>query len=47
MTPMSLLPVLAAVVLLAAATAAYATPLVRKLAVHVGMVDEIGDRRMH
>jgi len=46
-TPMSLLPVLAAVVVLAAATAAYATPLVRKLAVHVGMVDEIGDRRMH
>ncbi len=47
MTPLALLPVLAAVVLLAAFTAAYATPLVRKLATHVGMVDEIGDRRMH
>jgi UDP-GlcNAc:undecaprenyl-phosphate GlcNAc-1-phosphate transferase len=46
-TPLALLPVLAAVVLLAAFTAAYATPLVRKLATHVGMVDEIGDRRMH
>jgi UDP-GlcNAc:undecaprenyl-phosphate GlcNAc-1-phosphate transferase len=44
---MTLLPVLAAVVVLAAATAAYATPLVRKLATHVGMVDEIGERRMH
>ncbi len=47
MTPLALLPVLAAVVLLAAFTSAYATPLVRKLATHVGMVDEIGDRRMH
>jgi UDP-GlcNAc:undecaprenyl-phosphate GlcNAc-1-phosphate transferase len=46
-TPLALLPVLAAVVLLAAFTSAYATPLVRKLATHVGMVDEIGDRRMH
>jgi UDP-GlcNAc:undecaprenyl-phosphate GlcNAc-1-phosphate transferase len=44
---MALLPVLAAVVVLAALTAAYATPLVRKLATHVGMVDEIGERRMH
>ncbi len=47
MTPLSLLPVLAAVVVLAALTSAYATPLVRKLATHVGMVDETGDRRMH
>jgi UDP-GlcNAc:undecaprenyl-phosphate GlcNAc-1-phosphate transferase len=46
-TPVSLLPVLAAVVVLAALTSAYATPLVRRLAVHVGMVDETGDRRMH
>jgi UDP-GlcNAc:undecaprenyl-phosphate GlcNAc-1-phosphate transferase len=46
-TPLSLLPVLAAVVVLAALTSAYATPLVRKLATHVGMVDETGDRRMH
>ncbi len=47
MTPLALLPVLAAVVILAALTAAYATPLVRKLATHVGMVDEVGERRMH
>ncbi len=47
MTPLSLLPVLAAVIALAALTSAYATPLVRKLATHVGMVDETGDRRMH
>ncbi len=47
MTPESLLPVLAAVVVLAALTAAFATPLVRTLAVHVGMVDEVGERRMH
>jgi UDP-GlcNAc:undecaprenyl-phosphate GlcNAc-1-phosphate transferase len=46
-TPLALLPVLAAVVILAALTAAYATPLVRKLATHVGMVDEVGERRMH
>jgi UDP-GlcNAc:undecaprenyl-phosphate GlcNAc-1-phosphate transferase len=46
-TPLSLLPVLAAVIALAALTSAYATPLVRKLATHVGMVDETGDRRMH
>jgi UDP-GlcNAc:undecaprenyl-phosphate GlcNAc-1-phosphate transferase len=46
-TALALLPVLAAVVVVAALTAAYATPLVRKLATHVGMVDEIGDRRMH
>ena len=47
MTPLALLPVIVAVVLLAAVTAAFSTPLVRKLATHVGMVDEIGDRRMH
>ena len=47
MTPLSLLPVLAAVVVVAALTSAYATPLVRLLATHVGMVDEVGDRRMH
>ena len=47
MTPLSLLPVLAAVVAVAALTSAYATPLVRLLATHVGMVDEVGDRRMH
>jgi len=44
---MTLLPILGIVVALAAITAAFATPLVRKLATHVGMVDEIGDRRMH
>jgi UDP-GlcNAc:undecaprenyl-phosphate GlcNAc-1-phosphate transferase len=44
---MTLLPILGVVVALAAITAAFATPLVRKLATHVGMVDEIGDRRMH
>jgi UDP-GlcNAc:undecaprenyl-phosphate GlcNAc-1-phosphate transferase len=33
--------------LIALAVAASATPLVRRLALHVGMVDEIGDRRMH
>jgi UDP-GlcNAc:undecaprenyl-phosphate GlcNAc-1-phosphate transferase len=32
---------------LAAGTAAFATPLVTRLATHVGMVDELGDRRMH
>ena len=47
MTPLQLLPILAIVVALAAITAAFATPLVRKLATHVGMVDEIGERRMH
>jgi UDP-GlcNAc:undecaprenyl-phosphate GlcNAc-1-phosphate transferase len=46
-TPLALLPVLIAVVVLGALTSAFATPLVRKLAVHVGMVDETGDRRMH
>jgi UDP-GlcNAc:undecaprenyl-phosphate GlcNAc-1-phosphate transferase len=34
-------------VLLAACTSGFITPLVRRLASHVGMVDEIGDRRMH
>ena len=47
MTPLQLLPVLAIVLAVAALTAAYATPLVRKLAMHVGMFDETGDRRMH
>jgi len=47
MTPLTLLPILGIVVGLAALTAAFATPLVRKLATHVGMVDEIGERRMH
>jgi UDP-GlcNAc:undecaprenyl-phosphate GlcNAc-1-phosphate transferase len=46
-TPLQLLPILAIVVALACLTTAYATPLVRKLATHVGMVDEIGERRMH
>jgi UDP-GlcNAc:undecaprenyl-phosphate GlcNAc-1-phosphate transferase len=32
---------------LAAGAAAFATPLVTRLATHVGMVDDIGDRRMH
>ncbi len=32
---------------IALAIAAAATPLVRRLALHVGMVDEIGERRMH
>ena len=32
---------------LAAGTAAYATPLVTRLATQVGMVDHVGDRRMH
>jgi UDP-GlcNAc:undecaprenyl-phosphate GlcNAc-1-phosphate transferase len=40
------IPVLAAVVL-AAATTAFVTPLVQKLASHVGMVDAVGERRMH
>ncbi|GAC1414393.1 MAG: MraY family glycosyltransferase [Candidatus Velthaea sp.] len=39
-------PILAALVL-AGGTAAFVTPLVRKLASHVGMVDEVGERRMH
>lgn len=47
MTPLTLLPILGIVVALAALTAGFATPLVRKLATHVGMVDEIGERRMH
>ena len=47
MTPLTLLPILGIVVGLAALTAAFATPLVRKLATHVGMVDEVGERRMH
>src|SRR5271154_3315522 len=34
-------------VLIAACTSAFITPLVRRLASHVGMVDETGDRRMH
>jgi UDP-GlcNAc:undecaprenyl-phosphate GlcNAc-1-phosphate transferase len=33
--------------LLAAGTSAFLTPLVRRLASHVGMVDEVGERRMH
>jgi UDP-GlcNAc:undecaprenyl-phosphate GlcNAc-1-phosphate transferase len=33
--------------LLAAGTSAFLTPLVRRLAAHVGMVDEVGERRMH
>jgi UDP-GlcNAc:undecaprenyl-phosphate GlcNAc-1-phosphate transferase len=47
MTPLQLLPILGIVVALACLTTAYATPLVRKLATHVGMVDEVGERRMH
>jgi UDP-GlcNAc:undecaprenyl-phosphate GlcNAc-1-phosphate transferase len=47
MTPLQLLPMLAVVALLAAFTTAYATPLVRKLALSVGMLDETGERRMH
>jgi UDP-GlcNAc:undecaprenyl-phosphate GlcNAc-1-phosphate transferase len=46
-TPLQLLPTLAVVVALAAFATGFATPLVRKLAMHVGMVDEIGERRMH
>jgi UDP-GlcNAc:undecaprenyl-phosphate/decaprenyl-phosphate GlcNAc-1-phosphate transferase len=46
-TTLALLPILAIVVALAGVTAGFATPLVRKLATHVGMVDETGDRRMH
>jgi len=44
---MALLPILGIVVALAALTSAFATPLVRRLATHVGMVDQVGDRRMH
>jgi len=40
------LPVVAAIVL-AGATTGFVTPLVQKLASHVGMVDEVGERRMH
>ena len=47
MSPLQLLPILAIVVALACLTTAYATPLVRKLATHVGMFDEVGERRMH
>ncbi len=47
MTPLQLLPTLGVVVVLAALTTLFATPLVRRLAMHVGMVDEIGERRMH
>lgn len=47
MTPLQVLPIALIVLLLAAGAAAYATPLVRKLANHVGMVDETGERRMH
>lgn len=47
MTVAQLLPIIAIVCALAAATAAYATPLVRALAQHVGMMDEVGERRMH
>jgi UDP-GlcNAc:undecaprenyl-phosphate/decaprenyl-phosphate GlcNAc-1-phosphate transferase len=46
-TALTLLPILAVVVALGAITAGFATPLVRKLATHVGMVDEVGERRMH
>jgi UDP-GlcNAc:undecaprenyl-phosphate GlcNAc-1-phosphate transferase len=46
-TPLQLLPTLGVVVVLAALTTLFATPLVRRLAMHVGMVDEIGERRMH
>ncbi len=34
-------------VLLATGASAFATPLVTRLATHVGMVDAVGDRRMH
>jgi UDP-GlcNAc:undecaprenyl-phosphate/decaprenyl-phosphate GlcNAc-1-phosphate transferase len=44
---MQLVPIMLIVVALAAGTAAYATPLVRRLALHVGMTDEVGERRMH
>jgi UDP-GlcNAc:undecaprenyl-phosphate GlcNAc-1-phosphate transferase len=46
-TALQLLPILAVVALLAAFTSAYATPLVRRLALSVGMLDETGERRMH
>jgi UDP-GlcNAc:undecaprenyl-phosphate GlcNAc-1-phosphate transferase len=47
MTPLQLLPTLAVVIALAGITAGFATPLVRRLAMHVGMVDAVGERRMH
>jgi UDP-GlcNAc:undecaprenyl-phosphate GlcNAc-1-phosphate transferase len=47
MTAAQLLPILVVVVAFAALTTGFATPLVRKLATHVGMVDEVGERRMH
>jgi UDP-GlcNAc:undecaprenyl-phosphate GlcNAc-1-phosphate transferase len=46
-TPLLLLPILGVVLAVAAITAGFATPLVRRLAMHVGMIDETGDRRMH
>jgi UDP-GlcNAc:undecaprenyl-phosphate GlcNAc-1-phosphate transferase len=46
-TALQLLPILGIVVALAALTTGFATPLVRKLATHVGMVDAVGERRMH
>jgi UDP-GlcNAc:undecaprenyl-phosphate GlcNAc-1-phosphate transferase len=39
--------VLIAALAIAGLTTAYATPLVRKLAIRVGMVDDVGERRMH
>src|SRR5262249_17070423 len=46
-TPSALLPIMAVVLLIAGLTAGFATPLVRRLAMHVGMMDEGGERRMH
>ena len=43
----SALPVLGAAFVIAALGSAFATPLVRRLAHHVGVVDEVGERRMH
>ncbi len=47
MNPSALLPVMGIVLAIAALAAGFATPLVRRLAQHVGMMDEGGERRMH
>ena len=47
MNPSALLPTMAIFLAIAGLTAGFATPLVRRLALHVGMMDEGGERRMH
>jgi UDP-GlcNAc:undecaprenyl-phosphate/decaprenyl-phosphate GlcNAc-1-phosphate transferase len=46
-TPYALLPIMGIVLAIAGLTSGFATPLVRRLARHVGMMDEGGERRMH